>query len=185
MTRSTTSNDDTARRRTAHASCGFSLIEMLTVVGVMTILLMVAAAGFGNMFRSNRLYSSQGQFASALAFARSEAVTRGLPVVVSATSSTSGNEFGGGWTVYVDANGNGSLDGGETELRKQDALPTDIVAKTGGTSSLTFGSAGFLVPTTAVTVRFCRASTAVDPAPEYTVVVQPNGLADVTQVACP
>ncbi len=41
--------------------------------------------------------------------ARGEALKRGTPVGLAATSPVRGAEFNGGWTVFVDANGNGVL----------------------------------------------------------------------------
>jgi type IV fimbrial biogenesis protein FimT len=164
---------------------GFTLIEMMTTVAVLVVLLVIGAVSFSTTFKSNRLYSAQNELATSLALARSEAALRGVPVVLTATVSATGNEFGGGWTVYADLNGNGAFDAGEPVLRNQEALPDDIVATTGAATSFTFGSNGFLVPANAITVSICRSVVTSDVVTEYTVVVQPNGMTDVSTTTCP
>jgi type IV fimbrial biogenesis protein FimT len=175
-------------RSTPPAGCrqdGFTLIEMMTTVVVLIVLLVIGAVSFNTTFKSNRLYSAQNELATSLALARSEAALRGVPVVLTATASATGNEFGGGWTVYADLNANGAFDAGEPVLRSQDGLPGDIVAKTGAATSVTFGSNGFLVPANAITVSICKSVVTSDVVTEYTVVVQPNGMTDVSTTTCP
>ena len=170
------------------ASCrhaGFTLIEMLTTVSVLVVLLVIGAVSFNSTFKSNRLFSAQDELVTSLALARSESALRGVPVVLTASASVSGNQFGGGWTVYADANGNGAFDVGEPLLRRQEALPGDIVAKTGAATSITFGPNGFLVPPTAVTVDFCRDVVTSDQVTEYRLTVQPNGMSDISTITCP
>ena len=163
---------------------GFTLVEMLTTVSVLVVLLFIGAVSFSNTFKSNRLYSAQNELATSFALARSEAALRGVPVVLVATASVSGNQFGGGWKVYADLDGNGAFDAGEPELRKQEALPGDIVAKTGAATSVTFGPNGFLVPPNAITVRICRSVVTSDQVSEYELTVQPNGMTDVSIITC-
>lgn len=164
---------------------GFTLIEMMTTMSVLVVLLVIGAVSFNSTFKNNRLYSAQNELATSLALARSEAVLRGVPVVLTATAAAAGNEFGGGWTIYADLNGNGAFDIGEPVLRSQDGLPGDIVAKTGAATSITFGSNGFLVPANLVTVSICKSVVVSDGVTEYTVVVQPNGMPDVSTTICP
>jgi type IV fimbrial biogenesis protein FimT len=164
---------------------GFTLIEMMTTLAVLLVLLVIGAVSFSSALKSNRLYSVQSEIAASLALARSESALRGVPVVLVANSSTSGNEFGGGWTVYADLNSNGSFDAGEPELRKQEALPSDIVAKTGAETSVTFSPSGFLVPVTAITVQICKSTATSDNVTEYALTVQPNGMTDVSPITCP
>lgn len=164
---------------------GFTLTEMLTTLAVLVVLFTIAAASFNSTVKSNRLFSAQSEMAAALALARSEAGRRGVPVMLAATASVIGNEFGGGWTVFADLNGNDAFDTGEPELRTHEAIPADIVVKTGATSSITYAPNGFLVPPSAVTVRICRKIATGDTVPEYELTVQPNGMTDVSAITCP
>jgi type IV fimbrial biogenesis protein FimT len=164
---------------------GFTLVELLTTLAVMVVLLVIGAASFSSTLQSNRLYSVQSELAASLALARSESSLRGVPVILVANVPIAGNEFGGGWTVFADANGNGALDAGEPQLRTQEALPTQITARTDGATSITFQPSGFLLPVSAITVRVCRTLSTSDRVPEYALTVQPNGMTDVSVTTCP
>jgi len=165
---------------------GFTLIEMMTTVSVLVVLLVIGALSFNSFFSSNRLYSVQSELVSSLAVARSESALRGVPVLLKATTATPGNEFGGGWTVFADLNSNDAFDSGEPVLRTQEAVPGDVIAKSGTfVSSITFSPNGFLVPPVAVVVNICRANTSSPVVPEYQLTVQPNGMTDVSNITCP
>jgi type IV fimbrial biogenesis protein FimT len=173
------------RLSAAHRQEGFTLIEMMTTVSVLVVLLVIGAVSFNSTFSSNRLYSVQSEIVSSLALARSESALRGVPVLLKASASAAGNEFGGGWTVFADLNSNDAFDSGEPVLRTQEAVPGDVVAKTGTVSSITFSPNGFLVPPVAVVVNICRANVTSPVVPEYQLTVQPNGMTDVTPFTCP
>ena len=158
---------------------GFTLIELLVTITVLVILSSIAATSYSTSVNNNRLYASQNEFVAYLALARSEAARRGVPVVLSATTPTSGNAFGGGWTVWVDSNGNGSFDTGEPLLRSHEALPSTILIGDGTTTSITFNPTGFLAAG-AVDIKLC----ATDPAlASFDITIQANGLTDVADVA--
>src|ERR1700682_1604909 len=101
---------------------GFTLIELLVPITVLVILSSIAATSYSTSVNNNRLYASQNEFVAYLALARSEAARRGVPVVLSAAAPISGNAFGGGWTVWIDSNGNGSFDTGEALFRRQEGF---------------------------------------------------------------
>jgi type IV fimbrial biogenesis protein FimT len=158
---------------------GFTLIEMLVTVSVLVILSSIAATGYSTTVNNNRIYASQNEFVAYLALARTEAARRGLPVMVSAAAPTTGNAFGGGWSVWVDTNGNGSFDSGEPVLRSHEALPSSILIGDGTTTQITFNPTGFLVGG-AVDVKLC----ATDPTlASFDISIQANGLTDVADVA--
>jgi type IV fimbrial biogenesis protein FimT len=157
---------------------GFTLIELLVTITVLVILSSIAATSFSSSINNNRLYAAQNEFVAYLALARSEAARRGVPVVLSATTPTSGNAFGGGWTVWIDINGNGSFDAGEPLLRSHEALPSTILIGDGTTTSITFNPTGFLA-TGAVDIKLC----ASDPTlASFDITIQANGLTDVADV---
>ena len=158
---------------------GFTLIELLVTITVLVILSSIAATSYSTSVNNNRLYASQNEFVAYLALARSEAARRGVPVVLSAAAPISGNAFGGGWTVWVDSNGNGSFDTGEPLLRSHEALPSTILIGDGTTTSITFNPTGFLAAG-AVDIKLC----ATDPAlASFDITIQANGLTDVADVA--
>lgn len=159
---------------------GFTLVEMLATLAVLTILTTLAAGSMSSTLSNNRVYATQDEFVAYLALARSEAARRGVPVVVAATAPTTGNAFGHGWNVFVDANNNGGFDSGETLLRSHDALPSNFLVGDGTTTSIAFSPMGFLVGVSAVDIKLCP----TDPTlAGYDITVQPNGLTDVKQFA--
>ncbi len=159
---------------------GFTLIELCATLSVLAILAGLAAASMSSTLTKNRLYAAQDEFVAYVTFARSEAVRRGVPVVIGASAPISGNAFGGGWNVWVDDNGNDVYDAGETLLRSHEALPSNIVIGDGTVSTITFTPMGFLAPSTSVDVKLCSADAALG---GFDITIQPNGLTDVADVA--
>lgn len=158
---------------------GFTLIEMLITVCVLIILSSIAATGYSTTVNNNRLYASQNEFVAYLALARTEAARRGVTVILGASAPVTGNAFGGGWSVFVDTNGNGSFDSGEPVLRSHDSLPSTILIGDGTTTAIAFNPTGFLTAG-AIDVKLC----ATDPTlAGFDISIQANGLTDVADVA--
>ena len=166
---------------------GFTLIEMMTAIVVLAVLLAVAAPNLIGFVRSSKVRGGQSELISSFLLARSEAMKRGVTVTVGATSSTAGN-FSAGWTVWIDSDGDGVVDSGETVLRSYPDISNAVVASarnygtTTAISTVSFASTGFLT-TNAVTLKLCGAS---DTTKGYSINVWPVGLADVSdQATCP
>ncbi|KAF1686196.1 pre-pilin like leader sequence [Pseudoxanthomonas broegbernensis] len=121
---------------------GFTLIELLVTISVVAILLAWGLPSFQQSLRTNRIAASTNEMIASLALARSEAIrnARGSGVCASADGATCGTEWGSGWLVWADANGNGSLDSGETVLRYSQGRPQ--VSATGAAGTITFDSRG-------------------------------------------
>ena len=170
-------------RSSARSSAGFSLIEMLTTMSILAILLAIASPGLASLTSANALSAAQGELASAMVLARSEALKRSASVGLAATSPVRGAEFSGGWTIFVDANNNGVFDAGETIVRQQPAFHGDVrVAVTGGATVVAFNNRGFLTPSAMVTLTVCSSLVAKS----YQLRVEPVGLADVVDsTGCP
>jgi type IV fimbrial biogenesis protein FimT len=151
---------------------------MLTTMSVLAILLAIASPGLASLTSANALSAAQGELASAMMLARGEALKRGVSVGLAATSPVRGAEFSGGWTVFVDANGNGTFDTGEVIVREQPTFHGDVRVTTGsGVTVLAFNGRGFLTPSTTVNFTVCSSLTSKS----YQVRVEPVGLADVVE----
>ena len=107
---------------------GFTLIELMFTLALAAIVVTLAVPGLRNFIHSNQATSEANALVGALNSARSEAVKRGIPVAVCASSDgstcTGNNNWAVGWIVFTDNTGanKGSRDAGETLLRVGDAL---------------------------------------------------------------
>ena len=160
------------------SSSGFTLVEMMVTVAVLSILSMVVMPSLTAFSARNRLQSLSSDFVSSLVLARTEAARAGLPVLVlPAAGGVTGNEFAQGWNVYLDNNGNGTQDSGDTLLRTYAALPGTLKMK--GAAAITFSALGYLTPASAVTFVLCPSTGLKD---GVQVTVPPSGLADVAKI---
>lgn len=98
---------------------GFTLIELMVTLAVAAIMMTMAVPSFTSMTKNNRLTTQTNQLVTALNLARSEAINRRATINVVATdASSSGNEWGKGWSVVIDGGATlrifQSLEGGST-----------------------------------------------------------------------
>ncbi len=107
---------------------GFTLVELMVTLVVASILLMVGVPSFIETIRRNRTVSQANELVTALNLARSEAVKRGMQVTVLRT----GAEWEDGWQVFVDEDGDGVVDAGDTVLQEYAALSEGYTLRTGG-----------------------------------------------------
>lgn len=112
---------------------GFTLIELIVTIGILGILMAAAAPSMRDMILNNRMSGLANDLMSDLAAARSEATKRGQRIVIcknatggGADTSCGAGSWKDGWLLYLDANSNTLLDGGETIVRVRQALPTEI-----------------------------------------------------------
>ena len=121
---------------------GFSLVELMVTLVIMSIFVGMAVPSFASFLQNSRGQAAQLDLLSSLSFARSEAVKRGVPVMLTATSpSVGGNELGAGWSVWVDTNGNGVMDADEV-LRVHGAFTGDVKVSTAAIQ-MTFQGSGY------------------------------------------
>lgn len=109
---------------------GFTVIELMIVVGVIGILLAVGLPGLQDTISRIGTNSQAKTLVASLSFARSEAIKRGRLVTVCGSDSgtdCAADSWGDGWIVFVDANedadgATGSIDAGDEILRVYQGL---------------------------------------------------------------
>jgi type IV fimbrial biogenesis protein FimT len=95
---------------------GFTLIELMVTIAIAAILLALAAPNFSDTIKASRTSSQIRELASALTYARSEAIARGREVLLcrSSDKTTCGGTWSRGWIVCynpdTDLNCNGDDD---------------------------------------------------------------------------
>lgn len=65
---------------------GFTLIELIVTMAILAILLVVGVPSFRSMIEGNRIAAASNDLVTGLQLARSEAIKRGIPVVLCASS---------------------------------------------------------------------------------------------------
>jgi type IV fimbrial biogenesis protein FimT len=143
---------------------GFTIIELMAVVAIAGVLMMVALPSYENLVRNNCRTTAANALVTSLQYARSEAVKQRQRISIAAGNAASaGNEWGTGWTVFRDADGDNVVDPGEelrvTELTcEQPAGGTNRMTISSASTLLTYLSTGFSAGTAAITIDICHAN---------------------------
>lgn len=158
-------------RQFQRSNGGFSLIELLMALLILSLLAAVAGPSFQSTIQRGRLASSLSSIGDMLILARSEAVVR--TKVVSACGSTDSatcdtSNWESGWLVFVDdgagagvAN-DGILNGSEEILRIGSAAKTDVSIRTvnfASTSAVSFTEDGLAASTGTFVICDARGAT--------------------------
>jgi type IV fimbrial biogenesis protein FimT len=182
------------RKQTAK---GFTLLELMTALAILAILLSVGVPSFVQMIRNNRITAQANEMVSALNYARSESVKRGIPVSV--CSSTDGatcaasTTWNTGWIVFTDGNGaNGTVnpampvESGDQVLQVwpavQGGLVLDSVAPT-PRNFVQYTSTG--MPNPVGTTNFSLYKSGAPANTARCISVSTSGRVSTAQLACP
>jgi type II secretion system protein H len=136
-----------SRRRRPSA---FTLVELLVVMALLTVVLAIAAPTLGRSIRQRSLDGEATRFLAATEYARNEAVSQGVPMIV--WLDPEGFSFG----VEVKQGFEGDdARNREFELREGVMLDSDEKTKTNGVIvAMEFGSDGAPEETSVEEVRF-------------------------------
>ena len=126
------------RRGSFSHAPGFSLIELMITLAVLSVLLGLAVPSFSSTVRSTRLATTTNDFLGALFLTRSEAIKRGKRVTmctsVDSISCAANVGWHRGWIMFEDTNGNALREAGEAILRVEVDRPGQI--RITGTSTM-------------------------------------------------
>lgn len=101
---------------------GFTLIEAMLVLGLLSVLLGIAVPAARQMINGQQLRQASIDLSMALILARQESIMRRQPVVL----DNEDGEWSSGWLVFVDQNGSGVHDSGELVLKRGDAIASGV-----------------------------------------------------------
>lgn len=122
-------------RKGMAAPWGFTVIELMVAVAILAVLATLAAPSFTPLLERWRVRQTLESLQSTLYYARSEAIRRGGGVAIQKLPNTNGctlaansDDWGCGWVVFVDANGNNQWDAGE-EIQRLDTQARVLVTR--------------------------------------------------------
>jgi type IV fimbrial biogenesis protein FimT len=125
-------------------------IELMVVLAVIGILLAIAIPSFIGLIQSSRVASEINALSGDFQFARAEAIKRGTPVSICASSDgancLSANTWHRGWIVFSDVNGDRVVDSADTVLLRQTSwTSTDTLTSSNSIFAFSYSRDGFAV----------------------------------------
>lgn len=161
---------------------GFTLIELMVTVAVMGIILAWGIPSFRSLLQNTRVTSQANEFITSVNQARTEALKRQSTVsVIAAAGGTATNEFGNGWSIFVDTDGDGVMDVGDATIATSTGYQgRGTLNSVNNVSVFTFQRDGTLGAVRGFQVRIpeCRGTAARD------ISISRIGHVSVTSVAC-
>jgi type IV fimbrial biogenesis protein FimT len=104
---------------------GFTLLELLITVALISIVTAIAIPSMTTFNQNDRLTTNINTLIGHLAYARSEAVKRSQRVslcISNNTTACTGSSWTEGWIVYIDTDASSTLTSGDEILRAQQPL---------------------------------------------------------------
>lgn len=151
-------------------SLGFTLIELMVTIAIAAILLGIAIPNFSEVIANNRMTAVTNEAVTALNFARSEAVKRGVRITICKSSNASSCAASGtwsqGWIIFTDQNNNAAYNSSTETLLKVHETFQGQISMTGNTNVANYisfiGSGQSQLTTNALqagTIKICDART--------------------------
>jgi type IV fimbrial biogenesis protein FimT len=172
---------------------GFTLVELLITMVVVSILLATAVPSFMQFIKNNRVTGQSNSFVVSTHMARNEAVKRGAGTTMCAANAdmdacSGSNDWSTGWIIFSDLDRDGVIDDGtgaclDTEdclLRTVDG-PTRS-SLTGGNSDIRFLPTG--QTTNAGAVTFLLEADDCDHRQKRSIIITRQGHTTVTEQPC-
>jgi type IV fimbrial biogenesis protein FimT len=128
---------------------GVTLVELLTVIAIVSILMAIGLPSYRYIQNSYRISGEVNGLVGDLQFARAEAIKEGETVTAcistdGATCAAGAPGWQSGWIVFADLNDDQTVDPGDTVLRVQAPFTsTDTFDSDAGLTAVTFNREGF------------------------------------------
>lgn len=113
---------DASRTQIANRpGAGFSLVELMIVLGIAAIVLTAAVPAFRTLLQNQQVTTAVNDLFAAINLARTEAIKRGALVKLAAADPRS--RWENGWIIFVDHNDNDERDGADETIFEHGPLP--------------------------------------------------------------
>lgn len=133
---------------------GFTLLELLVTLLIGAILMSIAIPSYNGLVTDGRISTAYNSMLGEISYTRSQAVKRAATVVICATTdgaTCNSALWERGRLVFVDANEDGAVDGGDTLLKifgssqegvtiRSDLLPSEKITFDGSGGVLSVGN---------------------------------------------
>lgn len=112
---------------------GFTLVELMVVIGVAVVMLTIGVPSFYTLVQKQKMTTAVSDFFNALGLARSEAIQRGSRVDL--VPAGGGTDWADGWVIFIDENNNQRPDAGEHIIFTHGPVPSGITVRASFTDS--------------------------------------------------
>ncbi len=138
---------------------GFTLIELIIVLSIISILSSYALPDFYEFKLKNQLESERNRLTGSLQLARSLSIMNQMTVIIcpsiSGNSCDNQSNWHEGWIIFLDKNSNKQLDSEDTVIRHEDPMFKQITALSSShRSKIRYTNIGFS-PGTNLSINFC------------------------------
>ena len=177
---------------------GFTLVELLITIVVISILLATAVPSFMQAIKNNRVTGQANSFVVNTQMARNEAVKRGASTTICAANAdmdacSGSNDWSTGWIIFTDLNRDGAINtntgtatSGTTCLETEDCLIGTVDGPE--KSTLTAGNSDIRFLPTGQTangpVTFTLKADDCEHSQERNIIMTLQGHTSVTEQAC-
>ena len=177
---------------------GFTLVELLITIVVISILLATAVPSFMQAIKNNRVTGQANSFVVNTQMARNEAVKRGASTTICAANAdmdacSGSNDWSTGWIIFTDLNRDGAINtntgtatSGTTCLETEDCLIGTVDGPE--KSTLTAGNSDIRFLPTGQTangpVTFTLKADDCEHSQERSIIMTLQGHTSVTKQAC-
>jgi type IV fimbrial biogenesis protein FimT len=129
---------------------GFSLIELMVVLGVVAVILVIAAPGYSVLTFRTKIKSHANELVTGAYLARSEAIKRNVPMTMcistDGTTCAGGGDWDAGWIIISPDN---------LVIKHRAAVDGNVkLFELSSIDTVTFGPSG--VTSTAATFKICQ-----------------------------